>query len=157
MKRLIVVSIFCFLLAAFYPVRADNQFSIHDAIQLCEENDVGAFVSVVSRNGFWQVKAINLGNHKPCELRINQETRIIDYCSNVTPREIGLGENTYGFSNHFYDVHEGFYNTSMVVNGFKIYKNNDQYFQMRKAIFIQNRDQFVGYYIFRGPGVIKGR
>lgn len=137
-------------------IQAGKEFSIYDALALCEKNEVGDFSSVVRKAGFWEIKARNLNNRQECVLHISLETGLIDYCLNVTPKDIVIGENTYGYSGRKYGDDGGFYFSELIVNGLKIYRNDSFYFRMKQGIFIKNGEEYAAYYMYKGPDLTKG-
>lgn len=153
MRRLFII-IFALGLMGLMA-QAENILTVYDALSIAEKNDVGGFVSVINNQSWWQIKGVNQNNRQPCELRIDQETGIIEYCVNVTPKDIVIGENTYGFAGKTYEKTGAFVDKGVIVNGFRIYINNDRMFQMRQAIFIQNKNQLIAYNMYQGPDLIK--
>jgi|GEM_PF-5280268 len=136
-------------------VEAAAEVTIFEALELCVENDVGEFKSVLKKDGCWQIKAMNLNNQKDCLLRIVRKTGIIEFCTNVTPIDLVIGDNTYGFSGEKLRKSKKYYETGMVVNGFRIYKNDSPFFQERRVVFIKNDDGFLAYLMYKGPGLVK--
>ena len=156
MKRILMAMCGLLFLFCFLPLlQAAAEVSVFDALDICVKNEVGEFVSLNKVVGYWEIKAVNLNNQSECYLRINRKTGIIDFCSNVTPKDLIIGENTYGFSGERLKKNRKFYDTKTVVNGFRIYKNDSRFFIQRQAVFIENNGEFLAYLMYKGPGVIK--
>ncbi|MCK4257502.1 MAG: hypothetical protein KAX49_00895 [Halanaerobiales bacterium] len=137
------------------PLIAKAELSIYDALELGEKLELFDFVAAIKMDERWVLKAYNLDNLEESELHINSETGIVEYSMNITPKDIVIGENTYGYAGNIYQYSENFYLTDLCYNCLKIYRHNSKYFKMKNAIFIHNLEGFVAYYMYTGPGVTK--
>lgn len=129
--------------------------SIYDALQIAEKLEMVDFIAVLKMDGLWVVKGVNMHNLVPCELHIDVCTGLVEYSMNITPKDIVIGENTYGYSGKIYPYSSDFYKTNLKYAGLQLYRNDSRYFQMKNAIFVHNVEGFLAYFLYKGPGVTK--
>lgn len=146
--RMILCSVLVFLLLTVPTLAINKQdITIYQALEIAEKAEMGNITSAVKVKDSWTIKGSNLHNSKPSELLINARTGVIASASNITPKAIILGENTYEYSGGLYPSSTDFYKTSQIYNGFEIYQNDSRYFKMKHAIFIYTKEGFVAYFM----------
>lgn len=151
-KRLLCIAV-CLLVTC--SVWANGELSIYDILQIAETLEVGEFTAIFKMSDQWVVKGTNMSNEEEAELHIDALTGLVQYSMNVTPKDLVIGENTYGFSGVIQPYSDKFYHSGIVVNGLKIYQIDSTFYRLKNAIFIQNMEGFVTYYMYKGPGVKK--